>query len=139
MVIAILSNNGERMKRNNILGLLLITVAMVGCSGEPGPYDGSWSYSSDKTNEFSDAGFMRGLIDAAGNMRYKNLKIKNNKYTLELWGMPLNCKIGDSSIGNCAMPDDSDGGEGALFSLVGDSLHITTDDDSPQTYVLDKN
>ena len=75
-------------------------------------------------------------------MRYKNLKIKNNKYTLKLWGMPLNCKIGDSGIGNCAMPDDSDGGEGALFSLVGDRLHITTNDDgrsSQQTYVLDRN
>ena len=60
------------MKINYILGLLLIK---IGCSGEPGPYD-TWSY---KTNEFEDAGFMRKTIDAGANMRYENLKIKNNK------------------------------------------------------------
>lgn len=130
------------MKINYILGLLLITVAMIGCSGEPGPYDGTWSYNSDKTNEFEDAGFMRKTIDAAANMRYENLKIKNNKYTLEIkaWNTSANCKIIEgSSIGNCALPDDY-GDEGALFSLVGDSLHIVHDSESkfPQTYVLDK-
>ena len=123
------------MKINYILGLLLITVAMIGCSGEPGPYDGTWSYNSDKTNEFEDAGFGRGMVDAIGKRNYGNLKIKNNMYTLELGNATPKCKIiDDSSVGNC---ESSNGysDKGVTLSLVDGNLHLKNE---MSTYVLDK-
>jgi len=117
--------------------IIFFAITLIGCSGEPGPYDGSWSYNSDKTNELEDAGFMRKIIDQAANMRYENLKIKNNMYTLNFMDVAkANCKIiVDSSVGNCEL-SNGNGDEGATFSLVDGNLHVN---DGFTTYVLDKN
>ena len=129
------------MKTIFLSGVIIFAIALSGCADNSGPYDGTWSYNSEKTIEI-EGDFMKGVTDMAGNMRYENLKIRNNKYKLNIkaWDMKADCEIiGDTSEGNCLLSNDG-GDEGGVFSIVDGSLYIVHTDinGSKSTYVLDK-
>ena len=116
------------MKTIFLSGVIVFAIALSGCADNSGPYDGTWSHKAETTQ--------------AQVPRYINLKIRNNKYKLNIkaWDMKADCEIiGDTSEGNCLLSNDG-GDEGGVFSIVDGSLYIVHTDinGSKSTYVLDK-